>query len=205
MTQLGVYRDDGPLALWIGATLGRPLPSGGAPLALLGAVLLGIALAVAEPPGPGALVAVALGACVLLASMGARHPEGGRFAWIAPPLLRALEYAFLIRLTLLEDPDALPLCFALLAVLAFHHYDAVYRLRQQGAAPPAWTRVAGGGWECRMIVAFVLAALGVLGPGVLVLALALAALWVGESVSSWTRYARAERPAVIDDEEGQDE
>ena len=205
MTQLRVYRDDGPLALWLGARLGRPLPSGGAPFVLLGALLLAIALAVADPPDPGPLVALAVVLCVLLGSAGSARPEGGRFAWLAPPVLRALEYAFLIRLTVLADRDALPLCFALLAVLAFHHYDAVYRLRHQGVAPPAWTRAAGGGWEGRLIGGLVLAALGVLGPGLLVAAVVLAVIFVGESVSSWSRFARVGRPAVIDEDEGQDE
>ena len=64
----------------------------------------------------------------------------------------------------------MPLCFALLAVLAFHHYDTVYRLRHQRLAPPAWLRAAGGGWEGRVLVACVLALAGVLGPGLLVAA-----------------------------------
>jgi hypothetical protein len=47
----------------------------------------------------------------------------------------------------------------------------------------------------------VLALAGVLGPGLLVAALALGALFVTETVVSWVRFARAERPAALGDDE----
>ena len=67
----------------------------------------------------------------------ARGPRTGThpLAWLVPPLLRLVEYGSLIALTAAADPDALPVCFALLGVLAFHHYDTVYRLRHQRLAP----------------------------------------------------------------------
>ncbi len=205
MSTVRVYRDDGPLAELIGARLGRPVPLGEVPLAVLGVTLMGLVLAAAGRPLPELAVGAAVAGSVVLAAAGAHRPHSGRFAWLVPPLLRLLEYAFLIRLTVLADPDALPLCFALLSALAFHHYDVVYRLRQQGSAPPAWIQAVGGGWEGRLIVGALLAALGALGPGMLVAAVALGAVYVGESTISWTRYSRAERPAIIDEEEAQDE
>jgi hypothetical protein len=205
MTALQTYRDDGLLSDWIGATAGRALRIGEVPLTLLGAVVLGLALAIAGRPVPDPVLAVAVAVVVVLVGAGARRSHSGRFAWIVPPLLRLLEYAFLIRLTVLADPDAMPLCFALLSALAFHHYDTVYRLRQQGVAPPAWTRAIGGGWEGRLVVGVLLAALGVLAPGMLVAAVILGAVYVTESTLSWMRFARATRPAVIDDEEAEDE
>lgn len=204
-TTLHVYRDDGPLARLIGAHAGPPLRLGEVPLTLLGAALLGAVLATIDRPVPAGAVAAAVALCVLLVGAGAGRGHAGPFAWTIPPLLRGLEYAFLIRLTWLVEPDAMPLCFALLAALAFHHYDVVYRLRQQGAAPPAWRRAIGGGWEGRLVVASLLAALGALGPGMLVAAVALAAVYLTESVQSWSRFARAARPAVIDEEEAADE
>jgi hypothetical protein len=203
MTALGVYRDDGLLAQWIGAIAARALRVAEVPLTLAGAAILGVAMAVAGEPD--IVLAVTVGVVVLLIAAGSRGSHGGRFAWIVPPLLRLLEYAFLIRLTVLADPDAMPLCFALLSALAFHHYDTVYRLRQQGVAPPAWTRLIGGGWEGRVLAASVLAALGALAPGMLVAAVVLGAVYVTESILSWMRFARATRPAVIDDEEAEDE
>lgn len=205
MSALQTYRDDGPLADLIGMTAGRLRRVGEVPLTLTGAAVLGIALAVAGRPVLDPVLAVAVAVVVVLVGAGSRGPHSGRFAWIVPPLLRLTEYAFLIRLTVLAELEAMPVCFALLSALAFHHYDTVYRLRQQGVAPPAWTRAIGGGWEGRLVVASLLAALGVLAPGMLIAAVILGAVYVTESVLSWMRFARATRPAVIDDEEAEDE
>ena len=205
MSALLIYRDDGLLAGWLGATAGRALRLGEVALTVLGAVLLAVVLTAIDRPLPEVALLGAVAAAVALVGAGSRRAHAGRFAWIVPPLLRLLEYAFLIRLTVLVDPDALPLCFALLCALAFHHYDTVYRLRQQGVAPPAWTRTIGGGWEGRLLMASALAALGALAPGMVVAAVVLGAIYVTESTVSWMRFARGARPAVIDDEEAQDE
>jgi hypothetical protein len=200
VTAQQVYRDDGPLALLIGR-LGRPARVDETALTFAGAAVLAVVAALVEDPLPlGALTAAAVVAVVLVAA-GSQRSHGGPLAWLVPPLLRVLEYAFLIRLTVVADRDAMPLCFALLAALAFHHYDTVYRLRHQRLAPPAWLRAAGGGWEGRVLIASVLALAGVLGPGLLVAAVGLGALYLTETVISWVRYARAERPAVLDDED----
>jgi Family of unknown function (DUF5941) len=200
MTPMQVYRDDGPLAALIGQA-GRGLRLGETPLTLLGGVVLGVAAALALDPLPLGALAAAAAVAVVIVAAGAARPHSGRISWLVPPLLRGLEYAFLIRLTVLEDPDATPLCFAFLCVLAFHHYDTVYRLRHQRVPPPAWLRAAGGGWEGRILAACVLALAGALGPGLLVAAVGLGALFLTETVLSWVRYARAERPAVLDDED----
>lgn len=205
MNALQTYRDDGLLADWLGVTAGRAVRLGEVALTVLGAAILAVALATAGRPVPDLVLAIAVAAVVVLVGAGARKSHSGRFAWVVPPLLRLLEYAFLIRLTVLAEPDAMPLCFALLCALAFHHYDTVYRLRQQGVAPPAWRRAIGGGWEGRLVLASLLAALGFLAPAMLVAAVILGAVYVTESMLSWMRFARAERPAVIDDEEGADE
>ena len=205
MTALQVYRDDGPLAAWLGRKLGRAVPVGELPLTLLGALPLVAVLATAGRTPPAAAVGLAVLGFVLLAGAGAGRPDVGSFGWIVSPLLRLLEYAFLIRLTVLADPEAVPLCFALLAVLAFHHYDTVYRLRHQRVAPPAWTRAAGGGWEGRLLIAYALAVAGALGLGLGAAAAVLAVVYAAESILSWLRFARAERPAVYDDEEPEDE
>jgi hypothetical protein len=128
-----------------------------------------------------------------------------RFNWLVPGLVRCLEYGSLILTAYLAHGHAVRACFALLAVLAFHHYDTVYRLRQQGAPPPAWVSIAGGGWDGRIILAYIALLLAVTRTGMAVAAALLAVLFVGESVSSWTRAARTEGPLTYADEEDENE
>ena len=132
---------------------------------------------------------------------GAARPDAGRLAWAVPPLLRLVEYGALIRLTVLAGRSAMPLCYAVLGVLAFHHYDVVYRLRHQRIAPPEWVSAVGGGWDGRLIVAFALAAVGGLEVGLLVAAIALGAVFVAESALSWLRFASGTRSAAYDDDD----
>jgi hypothetical protein len=124
------------------------------------------------------------------------HP----LAWIIPPLVRAAEYGYVIAVTAFSEPDALPVCFAFLAVLAFHHYDTVYRLRQQQSFPPTWVQAVGGGWEGRIVVVSALALAGVLQVGLLVATVVLALIYVTESTLSWIRYGRGDRAPAHEDE-----
>lgn len=127
-----------------------------------------------------------------------------RTDWLVPPFLRVVEYGLLIALTALAAPDALPVCYALLCVLAFHQYDIVYRLRHQRRIPPPWLQAVGGGWDGRLLVAAILALAGVLGWGLLAGTIALAVVYVAESVASWIRFAQGSQPAADegDDDEG---
>ncbi len=122
----------------------------------------------------------------VLLSAGAPGP----FAWLLPPLVRAVEYGGLIAITALADEGALPACFGLLGVLAFHHYDLLYRLRSGRPLPPAWVGAIGGGWEVRLAVAAALAASGVLGPGLVVASASLGLAYVSESAAAWGRAKR---------------
>jgi hypothetical protein len=200
VTALQVYRDDGPLAGLLGRRLGRTLPAAPLALTVLGALPVALLLALdrSRPAPAPALAAVAV--FVAFGAAGAVRADTGRLAWAVPPLLRLVEYAVLIRLTVLADRAAMPLCFAVLGVLAFHHYDAVYRLRHQRVPPPAWVSAVGAGWDGRLIAAFALAALGALDAGLLVAAIALGVVFVAESAVSWLRFARGVRPAAYDDD-----
>jgi hypothetical protein len=128
-----------------------------------------------------------------------------RFNWLVPGTVRALEYGVLILTAALAHGHAMRACFALLAVLAFHHYDTVYRLRQQGAPPPAWVSIAGGGWDGRIILAFIALLAAVTTAGMAVAAALLAIVFVGESVSSWIGPARVQPPLTYADEEDENE
>jgi hypothetical protein len=202
MTALQVYRDDGPVAELLGRRLGPALRAAPVTLTLLGATPLALLLAIddARPAAVPALAGVAV--FVAVAAAGTVRADSGRLAWAAPPLLRLVEYAVLIRLTVLADRSAMPLCFAILGVLAFHHYDTVYRLRHQHVPPPGWVQAAGGGWDGRLIAAFALAALGALGAALFVGAVVLGVMFVTESAVSWLRFARGTRSAEYDDDEG---
>ena len=117
-------------------------------------------------------------------------PEPGPYAWLFPPLVRSTEHGLVIALTALMNADALPAAFAYLGVLAFHHYDIAYRLRDRGEPPPAWVGAVGGGWEGRSLVIALLAAVGALGLGLVVLAALLGTVWIAESAAGWIRWIR---------------
>jgi Family of unknown function (DUF5941) len=127
-----------------------------------------------------------------LAAALARGGEPGPIAWLVPPLVRAVEYGGLVALTAGADRDAMPACFAFLAVFAFHHYDAVYR-EVVGRPVPRWVGFVGGGWEVRLLVAGVLAAAGALEVGLVVAAAGLGTVYAAEAVASWIRAGRAGR------------
>jgi hypothetical protein len=121
-----------------------------------------------------------------------------RFNWLAPGAVRALEYGVLMLTAALAHGNAMRACFVLLVVLAFHHYDTVYRLRQQGAPPPAWVSIVGGGWDGRIILAVIALLVAVTTAGMAVAAGLLALVFGGESAASWLRRAPATGPPTID-------
>jgi acid phosphatase family membrane protein YuiD len=94
---------------------------------------------------------------------------------------------------------ALPAAFLLVAVVAYHHYDTVYRIRGGTGAPPRTLVRAAGGHEGRALLVAVLAAAFGHRTGfpiaLTALAVVLAALVLVESVRFWVS---AGAPAVHD-------
>ena len=199
-----LYRDDGPLARALGHVLGRTLPLPASILLLAGVLPLVAVLAVEGDDARG-LLGLALAWLVVCGGLSSGRPHSGRFAWVPPPLLRLTEYGSLIALAALYGDDAVPACFAFLGALAFRHYDAVYRLRHQGSGPSELVRDLGGGWEGRLLLAYVLLVADVLTEGLYVAAGLVAVVSVAESVAAWLRFSRAQRPAMYADEEDEDE
>ena len=189
MTALRAYRDDGPVSGLVGRTFGRVVPLDQLPLTVLGALLLVAVLATAEAP-LAREAAAAAAAFVVLAGAASRRDEASALTWLVPPLLRAVEYSFLIALTARVDPDAMPLCFTFVTVVALHHYETVYRLRHQHAAPPRWVGLVGGGWDGRLLLASLFALTGMLDSAFLAASVALALVYAVESTASWLRYGR---------------
>jgi hypothetical protein len=201
---LDAYRDDGPLARWIGRAVGGRFETREAAMTVAGLLPVLVVLAWPAHSLPTGVAAAGLALGVLVMSLGAHDVGHGRLAWLVPAMLRVAEYGGLIKLTALTAPGAMPACYALLAVLAFHHYDAVYRLRHQQVAPPAWTRTATGGWDGRLLVAAVLALAGALEPVLIGAAIVLGIAYGGDSIASWLRFVHAERPAAYEDEDLED-
>jgi hypothetical protein len=195
-----LYRDDGPLARAVGrAAASLPLPALALLLGGLAPLLLAAALAGGDAStGLAAAVLAWLVACH--AGTNARWPRES-FHWAVPPLVRLGEYAALVWIAAIAGEDALPAAYALLAVLAFRHYDLVYRRRHRAEVPPAWLNALAAGWEGRLIVAWVLLAAGVLPAGMFVWAGLLGAVSVAETVMAWRHFERGRRPAEYEDAE----
>lgn len=151
--------DSGPLAeLQARLLRGRSGAVGPVYAAALGAALM-IAGALYLPFGDVRLVPVAV-LYVIAAGLTASRPLKGPLDWLVPPLFRAAEYVTVLVLAAKADSaQALPAAFGLVAAVAYHHYDTVYRIRGGTGAPPAWLVRTVGGHEGRTLVVVVLAAL----------------------------------------------
>ncbi|MFG3093503.1 DUF5941 domain-containing protein [Streptomyces sp. NPDC048202] len=193
--------DTGPLAGVLGRVLKRGLPG----LAVPAVALLGGAAVVACSaltgfgswlPVVGALV------YVLTSALATARPLKGALDWLVPPFFRAAEYGTVLALAARADVHgALPAAFGLVAAVAYHHYDTVYRIRGDAGAPPAWLVRAIGGQEGRTLLVTVLAALLTASQftvALTVIAVCVALLVLVESIRFWVS---AGAPAVHDEGE----
>ena len=132
----------------------RPSPRGLAARAPASPRSLPLAIALA---GGAALVATAavhrlrlapgrpspLWSYVVASGLAVARPLKGALDWLVPPVFRAAEYCTVLVLAARADVNgALPAAFGLVAAVAYHHYDTVYRIRGGTGAPPA---LAGAG------------------------------------------------------------
>ncbi|PJE99547.1 transferase [Streptomyces carminius] len=196
--------DSGPLAEAVAAAFrGVRLPRPAAPaLALLGSAAL-VATALWTPSGSPWPPAAALGYAVL-SGIAVARPLKGALDWLVPPFLRAAEYTTVLVLAArAESPAALPVAFGLVAAVAYHHYDTVYRIRGGTGAPPHWLVRAAGGHEGRVLLVTAAAALWPQGRGfpaaLTVLAGALALTVLAESIRFWM----SSRAPAVHDETGE--
>ena len=88
-----------------------------------------------------------------------RHPLARPFGWAIPPLLRAVELAVLWIAVARIVPDSGAWLFGWAFVVAFHHYDTLYRALG-GSRPPRWLVWFGLGWEGRTLAVLTCAAVG---------------------------------------------
>ncbi|MDQ0994144.1 DUF5941 domain-containing protein [Streptomyces sp. V3I7] len=191
--------DNGPLATGtarVTRAIGSPLL-----IALAGTAVLAVSLfsGVTWAPVAGAVV------YTITSGLALRRPLKGALDWLVPPVLRAAEYGTVLVLAAKADVNgALPAAFGLVAAVAYHHYDTVYRIRGDAGAPPAWLVRAIGGQEGRTLLVTVLAAL-LTAPqftlALTVLAVAVALLVLVESIRFWVSAHQGGAPAVHDEGE----
>ncbi|MEU1896079.1 DUF5941 domain-containing protein [Streptomyces pristinaespiralis] len=195
--------DSGPAAEAVAratARAARKLPG----LAPLAAATVGAALLAATAAFTGfGSVWTLVAALVYTATSGlaVARPLKGALDWLVPPVFRAAEYGTILLLAAhAEVNGALPAAFGLVAAVAYHHYDTVYRIRGGTGAPPHWLVRAIGGHEGRVLA---VAALAFLLPAQItlaltVLAVAVAVLVLVESIRFWVS---SQAPAVHDEGE----
>jgi len=193
--------DSGPLASAVAKLRGpntRFYRSSPLLFAVLGVVLLVSAVLSGDPwtaVGGAAFYVVTSG-------LALSQPLKGSLDWLVPPLFRAAEYCtVLILAAQAEVNGALPAAFGLVAAVAYHHYDTVYRIRGDAGASPAWLVRAIGGHEGRTLLVTVLAAALTASQftvALTALAVAVALLVLFESIRFWVS---AGAPAVHDEGE----
>ncbi len=196
--------DSGPLAELIagrGRGRGRTGSFLAPVMAFLSAAVLLVWVIFQDDPMSWLTVGVAV-CSALLAGAAVARPLKGALDWLVPPFFRAGEYVTILVLAARADvPGALPAAFGLVAAVAYHHYDTVYRIRGGTGAPPRWLVRATGGHEGRILVITVLAA--ALSPegftiALTALAVVLALLVLVESIRFWVS---SQAPAVHDEGE----
>lgn len=194
--------DSGPVAELASRTVGTTFPPGAytAPLwALLATASLFVGPLFAGTAGTWQAVLQA-GVYAVFAGCAVARPLKGPLDWLVPPLFRASEYGIILLLAAKSGVDgALPAAFGLVAAVAYHHYDTVYRIRGGSGAPPHWLVRAIGGHEGRVLAVTIAAALWhdqgfTIALTVLAAALALAVLI--ESIRFWVSSGA---PAVHDE------
>ncbi|MFJ2260292.1 DUF5941 domain-containing protein [Streptomyces sp. NPDC087844] len=202
MRALADLTDSGPLAELLARLPTRTQPAVTRLLALACLVLL---VYTAWTDGPGWSVVVIAAVYVLVSGDVIKRPLDGPLDWLLPPLFRAAEYGTVLILAARADVNgALPAAFGLVAAVAYHHYDTVYRIRGNAGAPPHWLVRAIGGHEGRTLLVTVLAALLTAEDfkvALTVLAVAVALLVLFESIRYWVTAHRRGAPAVHDEGE----
>ncbi|QTI49013.1 DUF5941 domain-containing protein [Streptomyces nojiriensis] len=195
--------DSGPLGeLQARLLRGRAGSFGSVYVAALGTLVM-IAGAVFLPFGDPRSIAVAV-IYVMAAGLAVAAPLRGALDWLIPPLFRAAEYGTVLALAVKADvPGALPAAFGLIAAVAYHHYDTVYRIRGGTGAPPHWLVRTIGGHEGRVLLITALAAVLATREADFPVALTVMAVFVAlvvlvESIRFWVSSGA---PAVHDEGE----
>jgi phosphatidylglycerophosphate synthase len=199
--------DTGPLGEVVAGPLrgvAARLPGLAVPaLALLGALTVVATALFTDFGGPWPVVGALVHA--VTSALAVARPLKGALDWLVPPVLRAAEYGTVLALAAKAEVNgALPAAFGLVAAVAYHHYDTVYRIRGDAGAPPRLLVRVIGGHEGRTLAVAVLAAL-LTAPqftvALTVLAVAVALVVLVESIRFWVASHLGGAPAVHDEGE----
>ncbi len=147
------YRGDGRISVWIGHWVDGRVPP--LPLLAVGLLVTGMLAALGLHNLSGILLLTPVEA-MLLAAFASWHPHDGRGDWLVPPLLQAAEYVFIEEIGFAGHVWP-PLTFAVVAAVGLRHLDLTYRVRG-GLAAGIDRRALG--WEGRMIIVGIAAAIG---------------------------------------------
>jgi phosphatidylglycerophosphate synthase len=172
-------RDDGIVAGLLGRLVALPPLPVTLPGILAALVTLGFAVTGHGIPWWALL---GCGVFALLAGLGAAASHAGALDWLVPAALRAVEYLVII-VAAVHGGVPYPLMFALLAGIVMFHYDLAGGIEKQ--ASPLRGGWLAGGWDVRVIVLVVAAALGWATP---VFAVVTAIVWgvvIVGSVVGW--------------------
>ncbi|MGI5404227.1 DUF5941 domain-containing protein [Streptomyces sp. CA-135486] len=196
--------DSGPLAESLAhrfKAAARKLPALLPPaIALAGGAVLVAAAALSDYGSIWPVLAAVVYAAT--SALAVARPLKGALDWLVPPVFRAAEYGTVLALAARAEVNgALPAAFGLVAAVAYHHYDTVYRIRGGTGAPPHWLVRAIGGHEGRALAVALLAALVTdtdFTTALTALAVAVALVVLVESIRFWVSSAA---PAVHDEGE----
>ncbi|MFC9428191.1 DUF5941 domain-containing protein [Streptomyces sp. NPDC056987] len=197
--------DSGPLAELVARVLRRPARALPGPVPFLVALAGGAAVTACAAFAPFDSPVLLLGALVYVLTSGfaVARRMGGALDWLVPPVFRAAEYGTVLVLAVRADvPGALPAAFGLVAAVAYHHYDSVYRIRGGTGAPPRRLVRALGGHEGRTLLVTLCAVLSTRALDfpleLTVIAVAVALIALVESIRFWVSSGA---PAVHDEGE----
>jgi hypothetical protein len=156
-------RDDGALARALGVLVqGNLMPL---PPAILGLAAIS-ALAFLGLHGLPGVLMIGPAVVMLLAAPGSANPHTGRFDWLVPVLLLGAQCLYLTAIGLAAHVPG-PVVYALIAVLLLRYTDLGWPGRPVQLARPRdrdrepFERGTGLGWEGRLLVAGLAAAMGV--------------------------------------------
>lgn len=198
-----LYRDDGLLARSLAAA-GRRLCRAGSPLPLAAlAMLAAMGLLTRTLARPGTTEARWLTLAVLLLTLTAALPAAtrhtGAIDWLVPAALRAAEFLFAVAVGAGFGVSS-SVIFALVLVIALHHYDLTARLEKRTSAPPLHRLSLG--WDGRLVTLTAGAVAGLASEVFAVLAAYLAAIFVMGAMRGWSGVlpgGRRTRPGAVSD------